>query len=86
MFSDEKITWFRIIVIFAYGAALASDFQSRGQTEMIQQIPSVLGITSGPTYGSVNFIIPTEAFPTNVVSWIVERGGWSGIEDYVAKK
>ena len=42
LFRDGKITWYRIIVLFTYGASLAIDLQSRGQTEMIQQIPNLL--------------------------------------------
>ncbi len=56
LFRDGKITWYRIIVLFTYGAALAIDLQSRGQTEMIQQIPNLLA--SEAFNSEVGFINP----------------------------
>jgi len=70
LFRDGRVTWFRLISLVCLGAAIASDCHRNGYCELIYIIPS---------------LITKEGFNTTLTNWILENGGWGGINDYIRK-
>ena len=70
--SYDKVNWFRIVSIFCFATALATDCKKRQDSSIfIEMIPD---------------IVAKEAFSNRIVDWVVKQGGWRKIEDYTRQK